>query len=187
MILFINACVRENSRTLRLSKYILDKLGEKYESVTLGSIQLLPLNEERLKERDNAIAQGDLQADILKYAVQFSRADTIVIAAPYWALSFPALLKIYTELICACGVTFSYNESGEPVSLCNAGKLIYVTTAGGFIPEHNFGFDYIDNLAKTFFGIRDTVYFKAEGLDIDGNDPETILNNTFDEINSIII
>lgn len=181
MILFVNACVRDGSRTLRLAESVLDKLGQEYESVELGSAQPLPLTGERLAQRDRAIAQGDLQADILSYAVQFARADTIVIAAPYWDLSFPSLLKIYTELVCACGVTFSYNEKGEPVSLCKAKKLIYVTTAGGFIPERDFGFDYIDTLAKTFFGIGETVCFKAEGLDIEGNDPEAILNKTLDE------
>ena len=37
-------------------------------------------------------------------ASQFQQADEIVIAAPYWDLSFPAILKLYLENIYVTGV-----------------------------------------------------------------------------------
>ena len=35
-ILFINACIRENSRTLELAKYVLDKIGKEVEEVKIN-------------------------------------------------------------------------------------------------------------------------------------------------------
>ncbi len=106
---------------------------------------------------------------------QFAAADTIVIAAPFWDLSFPAMLKQYFEQISAIGITFKYSEEGYPVGLCKAKKLYYVTTAGGMFFPEEYGFGYIRALAENFYGIKECIMFKAIGLDIDGADEEQIL------------
>ena len=116
------------------------------------------------------------------HAKQFASADTIVIAAPYWDLSFPSTLKIYIENIYVTGIVSAYDESGMPVGLCKAKELYYITTAGGpYAPTYSYG--YIESLAKNFFGIPQTHLVKAEMLDIIGNDAEEILNR---EINRIL-
>ena len=66
--------------------------------------------------------------------------------------------------------------------MCRAGRIIYVTTAGGPIGANNFGYDYVKALADTFYGIPETVCVKAENLDIVGADPEMILKDTMDNI-----
>lgn len=73
------------------------------------------------------------------------------------------------------GLTFKYAPEGYPIGLCKARKLHYVTTSGGAIGDLNFGFDYIRALAETFYGIEKTLCYKAENLDIRGNDAEAIL------------
>ncbi len=109
------------------------------------------------------------------YAKQFASADTIVIAAPYWDLSFPALLKTYFENIYITGIVSEYDENGLPHGLCRANELYYVTTAGGpYDPTYSYG--YVESLAKNFFGIPTTHLVKAEMLDIVGNDAEEILD-----------
>lgn len=109
-------------------------------------------------------------------ARQFAEADTIVIAAPYWDLSFPAMLKVYFEHINVVGITFRYSPEGFPIPLCKAKKLCYVMTAGGsYVPEE-FGFGYVKALATAFYGIGDCELIKAVGLDIEGADVEGIMN-----------
>ena len=105
-----------------------------------------------------------------------------MISAPYWDLSFPAILKTYFENINVNGITFSYSEQGYPISLCKAKKLIYITTAGGPIISDEFGFGYIKSLAENFYGIKDVIYIKAEGLDIYGANVPKILENVKQEI-----
>ena len=115
-------------------------------------------------------------------AKQFAAADTIVIAAPYWDLSFPATLKTYFENIYVTGIVSAYDESGMPVGLCKAKELYYITTAGGpYDPTYSYG--YAESLAKNFFGIPTTHLVKAEMLDIIGNNAEDILRK---EINSVL-
>ena len=172
-ILFVNACVRENSRTLDIAKIVLEKLNNAYTEVNLQKTDLKPLNRESLDIREKLILQDDFSDTMFSLAKDFAAADEIVIAAPYWDLAFPALLKIYLEQITVSGITFRYKK-GVPQGLCRAKRLIYVTTAGGIIYD-NFGFEYVKALAQKLYGIGEVLFFKAENLDIDGNDVNDIL------------
>ena len=95
---------------------------------------------------------------------------------------FPSVLKVYLENITVYGITFRYSEIGIPQSLCRAQNLYYVTTAGGYIGENNFGFDYVKALAKSFFEIGDVSFFSAEGLDIYGADVEMIMQKAKENV-----
>lgn len=179
-ILFINACVRENSRTLVLAKEVLNQLSGKIAEVNLADEKIKPLDRELLSKRDGLVGGNDFSDGMFKYAKDFANADTIVMAAPYWDLMFPALLKIYLEQITVSGITFRYID-GVPHGLCRAKRMIYVTTAGGPI-YMNFGFEYVKALAETFFGIEEVLFFKAEGLDIIGADIEGIMREARDTV-----
>lgn len=179
-ILFINACVRENSRTMQLAQDVLERLSGKVSEVKLESENIKPLDRIMLEKRENLTRKGNFTDDMFQYAKQLAAADTVVIAAPYWDLMFPALLKIYLEQVCVCGITFKYIDD-RPAGLCRAKHLIYVTTAGGPI-YFNFGFDYVKSLAESFFGIEKVALFKAEKLDMYGIDTDTIMKNAKQEI-----
>ena len=181
--LFINACVRENSRTLLLAKHLLAKLDGEVRECALASENPAPLRADTLTARDKCISAGDYSDPMFRFAHDFAAAECIVIAAPYWDLSFPALLKSYLENVTVSGLTFYYDETGVPRSLCRAKQLIYVTTAGGPIFA-NLGFDYVQSVMRGFFGIEDCVFFKAENLDIIGADVEAILQAGKQEIDA---
>lgn len=181
-ILFVNACVRPQSRTLVLAKQVLGQMKGTVEEVRLEREPLLPLDWDHLKERDRYAAAKDFSAPLFRYARQFVDADEIVIAAPYWDLLFPAAVRTYLESVTVCGLSFRYSPEGIPVGLCKARRLIYVTTAGGPIGEKNFGWDYMKALSHTFYGISDVMCFKAENLDIIGADVEGIMGRASREI-----
>jgi FMN-dependent NADH-azoreductase len=181
MILFVNACVRTNSRTKKIADSLLEKLGGSVEEVRLEDVAFPATDQAFLNKRDKCIAEGDFSDTYFDLAKQFAAAETIVIAAPLWDLSFPAVLKQYIEHINVLGITFEYTPEGMPVGKCNAKKLYYVMTAGGdYVPEE-FGFGYIKALAQNFYGIRDVELIKATGLDIWGNDPDAIVQKCIEE------
>lgn len=180
-ILFINACLRENSRTLELSRYLLSRLDGEISEVNLYKENLLPLDEKALEKRNN----HDFSGEEFGFAKEFRDADTIVIAAPFWDLSFPATLKVYLENITVSGITFEYSKEGMPVGKCRANKLYYITTSGGYIGENNFGYSYVKALSENFFGICDVRFFSAEGLDIFGKDVDKIMNDAKDKIKEL--
>ena len=86
------------------------------------------------------------------------------------------------ENITATGITFEYTPQGYPHGLCSAEKFIYVTTSGGGIGPFNFGFDYIKIMAEGMYGIKEVKEYRAENLDVIGNDPEAILQAAIDGI-----
>ncbi len=181
MTLFINACVRKDSRTKWLAERLLAGLNEPVERLDLGGMTFPVVDEAYLLRRDRLIAAQRFDDPLFAPAAQFAAADSIVIAAPFWDLSFPAILKQYFEQINVIGVTFRYTPQGVPEGLCRAGRLTYVTTAGGeFVPE-DYGFGYVKALAQTFYGIPDVRLIKAVGLDLVGADPEAILNAACDQ------
>ena len=181
-ILFINACVRPNSRTYKLANEILNKLSGTIKEINLEKENIQPLNWETLQLRETCCKKNDFSLPIFNYAKDFSKADDILIAAPFWDLSFPATIKTYFEAVTIRGLTFKYTEEGFPTGLCNAKRIIYVTTAGGSIGNFNFGFDYIKELATKFYGIKDLLYYKVENLDVVGNDSNAIINKAINEI-----
>ena len=140
-----------------------------------------PLSEERLNRRTELIERREYSDPMFRLARQFQRADEIVIAAPYWDLSFPAILKLYLENIYVTGLVSEYTEEGLPHGLCRARKLWYVTTAGGpYVPD--FSYAYIRTLAQDYFGIPEAERIVAEMLDVQGCDAERIVANTIREI-----
>lgn len=103
-LLFINACVRgRDSRTLALAEHLLACIKEvnshdmafQIEEIRLSTENLLPLNYERLLRREELLTAGQLGDSMFDYANAVAQADMLVIAAPYWDMSFPASLKIF--------------------------------------------------------------------------------------------
>lgn len=182
-LLFINACVRgQDSRTLVLAEYLLERIREvnsrdmafQIEEIRLSTENLIPLNYERLLRRDELLAAGQISDTMFDYANAVAQADMLVIAAPYWDMSFPASLKIFLELASVVGITFDYADDGTPFGLCAARDMYYVTTSGGYIGECNFGFEYVNALCR-LYGVQETHFVSAQGLDLDGADVEAIM------------
>ena len=173
MILFVDACARKNSRTRVLAEHLLEKLGGEAEVLKLYDEELPNVTEDYINMR----SAGSFDDASFRFAKQFAEADAVLIAAPFWDLSFPSVLKRYIEAICVTGITFTYSDAGIPVGMCRAKKLYYVTTSGGPIFSREFGFGYISALASGFFGIADCEFISAENLDIAGNDPSAILED----------
>lgn len=180
--LWIDACIstHSESRTRFLCSEYLRQLkceGGTVDRVVLEDLSIVPLTKTALGKRDFLIQTGQYQDEMFALARQFSEADMIVVAAPYWDLSFPSILKVYVEHIMVNGLTFRYTETG-PEGLCRAATLTYITTSGGYIGNRNFGYEYIKAIAE-MLGIREVNLICAEGLDISGADVSQILHDTW--------
>ncbi len=173
-ILYINSTISKNSRTDILARHLLSHLKGSIEEINLQKeTNLYPLNQNGLSQREN-------KTYFTQYAKQFSQADIIVIAAPYYDLSFPSLLKIYIEMICCQGITFYYDEKGICQNCCKCKKVYYVTTSGGTIYKQ-FGYEYIQGVFSYFFKTEDVMLICAQNLDV-MQDPQKIIQDTMDEI-----
>ena len=180
-VLFIDACARKDSRTRRFAKALLDKFCADANTVKLYEEDIRPLDGATVEKRSALNSICDHSDPMFRFARAFAEAETIMIAAPFWDNSFPAVLKTYIENICVNGLTFKYTEQGVPMGLCRAKTLYYVTTAGGVIFDRSFGAGYIESLCKGMFGIPEFREYTAENLDIYGSDPEQILASAIEK------
>jgi len=185
-ILLINACIRPESRTLILAKRLLSKLPGDVEEVNLQREAIPALNEASLKYRQDLLAAGKFEDPMLRYARQFKEADILVIAAPYYDLSFPSSLKNYLEAVACVGLTFYYDENEIAQTRTRARKLYYVSTGGGELKKQ-FGFEYVKALVGEFYHIFDVQGFFAEKLDLLGSEPEVIMEKALAEIENYFL
>lgn len=170
-ILFIDCCIRrEASRSKELADFFLAELQKTGEY----EIETLCLMDENLSyfadgfffQRERLLEKGNFDHPRFRYAHQFAEAEKIVIAAPFWDLSFPALLKVYIENLCVDGITFHTDETGLH-GLCKADHMVYLTARGGIYTDSPMeqGSRYLEQMAA-FFGIEKYDCVAAEGLDI---------------------
>lgn len=179
-LLFVDCCIRgSQSRTAALARAFFDATDETAYHVTrldLMAQDLKPLVGEFFEERQALLARGGLDHPRFRYAHQFAQADLVVVAAPFWDLSYPALLKLYIENVSVDGITFGCNAQGI-YGKCRGEKLIFLTTRGGCYEGSPLeqGSRSMEALSQ-FFGFGSYACVAADGLDAEGADPRAILD-----------
>ena len=180
-VLFVNGCIRgAQSRTLRLAQRLIRQIPDaEIEVLAPPALHLRPYEAKDIAERDALSATGAFSLPFFALANQFKSADAIVLACPYWDLSVPSMVRNYLERICVTGLTFHYNNQGYPVGDCRATRFVYVTTRGGLVNNDDpvladHGSAYLHSICKLLTPAQFDV-LAAEGLDIQGNDAEALL------------
>jgi len=114
--------------------------------------------ETRSTEQRDTLAYSDALVSELR------DADVIVIGAPIYNFSIPAVLKAWIDMISRARLTFHYSENG-PVGLLQ-GKKAYIVVASGGVPvgsDYDFATPYLRH-ALAFVGITDVEFIAAEQL-----------------------
>lgn len=190
-ILIIDSCVRrEESRTKQMLDKAVETLKSRhedwvFETLTLMDMDLKYWNTESLKVRDRLLLNGQHDAPQFRLGNQFREADGIVIAAPFWDLSVPAMLKVYIENISADGITFSTSEEGL-TGICKFQWMLFLTTRGGIWEgsDMEMGSPYMEALSR-FFGNGKYYCVAADGTDIVGLDLEEIMEKALKEVEGV--
>ena len=173
-LLFVNGCISqrgEKSRTLALVKAFLEAWKTLHPEAEVEAVApetllaLKPFEPEMLNDRDALAGIGCFDAPVFDLARQFRAADRVVVAAPFWDLSFPAALRTYIEYISANGLTYHYEADGCHGD-CRGEKLAYLTSGGDAERPESLGVLYWKQLAA-MFGIPAFEYVFAGGLDLD--------------------
>lgn len=126
-LIFIDSCMREESRTKRIATPIIVELSKRYEveRIALEGASYPAVDSKTLQDRNNGI----VPEHFVDLAKKVAAADRIVIAAPFWDMSFPAILKLFIENLSLFGVTFNTDDK-TCYGLCRCQKLLYITTRG---------------------------------------------------------
>ena len=107
----------EGSRTLALARAFLETWRARHPDGEIETVSpedllaLKPFEPEMLNDRDALAGIRCFDAPVFDLARQFRAADRIVVAAPFWDLTFPAALRTYIEYISANGLTYHYEAT----------------------------------------------------------------------------
>ncbi len=173
-LLYINACIRgKESRTGFIASKIISKLKDSYQidEIDLSTSLLPPINAEHFEAR----GYGNYPPLAIEYAKSFALADRIVIATPFWDMSFPSVLKVFFENISINGITFKDNDDHSTTGLCRASKIMLITTRGMEIEDHSpldQGTSYLKALGW-LWGIDEITVVSAIGMDMCDDDTRT--------------
>ena len=112
-LLVIDSCMRPESRTRKILEAAKEALASRYEieSIDVNAAGLLPITPEVLAERTSGI----VPEPIVALARKIAAADRLVVAAPFWDMSFPAALKTFN----AAGKLMSQKGDEFPCSIEN--------------------------------------------------------------------
>lgn len=174
-VLMINGCVRgQESRSWQLAQVFLTSMRAHtpkgleygYTQLDLAEMDLKPLKGAFFEERQRLLEENDREHPRFRYAHQFAQADRILLAAPFWDLSVPAIVKLYIENISLDGITFGCNDQGM-YGMCRAKDLLFFTTRGGIYGNGPLeqGARYLEALCGGMFGIPEFRCICAEGID----------------------
>lgn len=124
--------------------------------------------EQRSDEQKAALSLSDQLVDELK------QASHIVIAAPIYNFSVPAVLKAWIDQVARARLTFRYTDNG-PEGLLK-GKKAYLVVASGGVPlgsEIDFATGYLRHIMG-FVGIEDVTLVNANELGQAANEKSDI-------------
>ena len=163
-LIIIDSCMREESRTRVILDAAKEVLSARYdiENIDVNALALPPVSPEVLEERTSGVVPEETVAIARKIA----SADRIVIAAPFWDMSFPAVLKAFFENMSLYNVTFT-DDGSTCTGLCKCQKVLYITTRGMDIPTGDFrdqGSSYLKALSS-LWGLGEVITVAAWNLD----------------------
>ena len=163
-LIIIDSCRREGSRTRVILDAAKEVLSARYdiETIDVNALALSPVTPQMLKER----TLGRVPENVLSIAERIASADRLVIAAPFWDMSFPAVLKAFFENMSLYNVTFT-DDGTTCTGLCRCGKVLYITTRGMDIPTGDFrdqGSSYLKALSS-LWGLGEVITVAAWNLD----------------------
>lgn len=164
-LILIDTCMRDGeSRTRRILEPLMSELGKRYEieTVVLDGEDYQAVGRRVLAER----GEGHVPEAIAEQARRLAAADRIVIAAPFWDMSFPAILKVFIENMSLFNITFKDNGTYFE-GLCRCEKVLYITTRGMNVKtgEPMEGATPYIKAIGALWGLGEVITVAAENLD----------------------
>ena len=160
-ILVIDSTISTNSMTDKILSMALKEInakgcGELLETLRLDEHkdEIHPLDSIFLKKRTDLVKRGDYSDPIFNFAKKLREADLLLIAAPFYDLSVPALLKCFIEMTMIDGLTF-IDKGDHAEGLLKAKKMLFLYASGYPLGEKNpdFASTWLEGIAA-MWGIK---------------------------------
>lgn len=138
-----------------------------------------------------SIGEKKLVRKIIDLCDQFLSADTYVIAAPMWNVSFPARLKRYVDCIIINNKTIKIYDDGAKGLLDDKERnMVYIQSSGGVYPRlfngmFNHGIYYFQDIFN-FLGVRNFEKILVQGVDDPSVGREKAISKAYKDIDDVV-
>lgn len=122
---------------------------------------------------------------------QFLSADTYVIAAPMWSMSYPSRLKRYLDCIIINNKVIKVSPDEVKGLLDDKVRnMVYIQSSGGVYPKLldwkiNHGVQYVQDIFK-FLGVKRFEKILVEGIDMPSVGRDEALQRAWEDIDKVI-
>lgn len=118
------------------------------------------------------------------FIAELKQASHLIIAAPMYNFSVPAVLKAWIDLVCRVGETFVYEETG-PKGLLNIKEAYIVVSAGGtpIGSPVDFASQYLQQVCR-FIGIENVHIIDASGSK---REPEALFDFAQQQVDQLVL
>jgi FMN-dependent NADH-azoreductase len=188
-VLKIDSSARlQDSNSRIISQYLVEQLNSQVVSRDLVKQPLPLINAADLMDlhgsKESASSSFQQHLDLSSTLIQeLMDTDTLVLAAPIYNFSVPAVLKQWIDYVCRAGITFKYEATG-PVGLTNIKRAFIITSSGG-VPvgsPMDFASGYLEQICN-FIGVQEVIHIDASGSK---GDPQTIISAAKLQIDQVL-
>lgn len=128
-IAVIDSTIRKDSRTRVILNHILKRKDVEYYVINLNNLDIFPTNMGNFDVKDQ-------DENFLKIARKIASCDGLVIAAPFWDMTYPALLKTFIEKMSVFNIMF-IDDGTTCVGISKNKFMLYITTRGMNIKDNS--------------------------------------------------
>ena len=121
-IAVIDSTIREESRTRVIMENVLKRKDVEFSIHNLNKYPLFPTNSENFKVKDT-------DEFFLTIARDIASCDGLIVVAPFWDMTYPALLKTFFEKISVFNIMF-IDDGKTCVGISKNIFMLYITTRG---------------------------------------------------------
>lgn len=200
-ILHINSSVRSTGSISRqLSGEFVQKLQAAHQGARVVERDLAKDPVPHLSEQMMAayFTPADQRSEAQAHTVQLSdslvtelmAADIVVVGAPMYNFSVSSTLKAWIDHVARAGMTFKYNEQGQPVGLVQGKKFFVFTSRGGVYSSGpakalDFHETYLRGVLG-FLGISDVSFIHTEGVAMGEDAVNSAMTNSRNAMDALI-
>lgn len=128
-VLVIYAHPNPMSFNAAIVKVVQEELEKKKAVVKVKDLYAMNWNPVLSSEDFQGLHSGQIPADIKQEQADVTWADVVIMIAPVWWHSVPAILKGYIDRVFTVGFAYEYTQTG-PRGLLNGKKALVITTSG---------------------------------------------------------
>jgi NAD(P)H dehydrogenase (quinone) len=149
--LLVYAHPNPQSFNAALAKAIAEEIVANGGKIKVKDLYTMHWNPVMGMEDFQGIYNGSIPADVKQEQADVAWADLVIMLAPVWWYSIPAILKGYIDRVFTFGFAYKYSASG-PVGLLKGKKGLFITTSGANRQDAEMG-GMIATLNKALTGV----------------------------------